>query len=197
MRETWSDPWVGKTPWRRERLPTPVFWPGEFHGLYSPRGRKESDMTEQLSLSFILKCDSNYLLLETMENSGWVVLGRSPACWPCPARGCFSPLWWLPMLFLNHPPGWFSRSPFIQRPTRGNQLPRCHVTSCHLDLPCPLQLAQPIAAHPTHHDLPRPSWLAPRITASSLVPNGAHTVDRDDIYLAWGRAHVVELVSQS
>jgi len=26
------DPWVGKIPWRRERLPTPVFWPGEFHG---------------------------------------------------------------------------------------------------------------------------------------------------------------------
>ena len=24
----------------RERLPTPVFWPREFHGLYSPRGRK-------------------------------------------------------------------------------------------------------------------------------------------------------------
>ena len=27
--------WVGKIPWRRERLPTPVFWPGEFHGLQS------------------------------------------------------------------------------------------------------------------------------------------------------------------
>ena len=40
------DPWVGKIPWRRERLPTPVFWPGEFHGLYSPWGCKESDMTE-------------------------------------------------------------------------------------------------------------------------------------------------------
>ena len=39
-------PWVGKIPWRRERLPTPVFWPGEFHGLYSPRGRKELDTTE-------------------------------------------------------------------------------------------------------------------------------------------------------
>ena len=26
-----SNPWVGKMPWRRERLPTPVFWPGEFH----------------------------------------------------------------------------------------------------------------------------------------------------------------------
>ena len=39
-------------PWRRERLPTPVFWPGEFHGLYSPWGHKESDTTEQLSHSF-------------------------------------------------------------------------------------------------------------------------------------------------
>ena len=26
--ETWVDPWVGKIPWRRECLPTPVFWPG-------------------------------------------------------------------------------------------------------------------------------------------------------------------------
>ena len=34
------DSWVGKIPWRRERLPTPVFWPGEFHGLYSPWGRR-------------------------------------------------------------------------------------------------------------------------------------------------------------
>ena len=32
------DPWVGKIPWRRKRLPTPVLWPGEFHGLYSPWG---------------------------------------------------------------------------------------------------------------------------------------------------------------
>ena len=37
--------------WRREQLPTPVFWPGEFQGLYSPWGRKESDMTERLSFS--------------------------------------------------------------------------------------------------------------------------------------------------
>ena len=32
--------WVGKIPWRRERLPTPVFWPGEFHGLYSLWGHE-------------------------------------------------------------------------------------------------------------------------------------------------------------
>ena len=28
MQETWFDPWVWKIPWRRERLLTPVFWPG-------------------------------------------------------------------------------------------------------------------------------------------------------------------------
>ena len=44
-------PGLGRFPWRRERLPTLFFWPGEFHGLYSPWGCKESDTTEQLSLS--------------------------------------------------------------------------------------------------------------------------------------------------
>ena len=34
------DPWVGKIPWRRERLPTPVFWLGE------TMGHKELDVTE-------------------------------------------------------------------------------------------------------------------------------------------------------
>ena len=37
--------------WRKEKLPTIVFWPGEFLGLYSPWGRKESDITERFSLS--------------------------------------------------------------------------------------------------------------------------------------------------
>ena len=44
------DPWIGKIPWRREWLPTPVFWPGEFHGQrsragYSPWGRKHDWVT--------------------------------------------------------------------------------------------------------------------------------------------------------
>ena len=38
----------------KERLPTPVFLPGEFHGLYSPRDHKESDTTEILSLHFMI-----------------------------------------------------------------------------------------------------------------------------------------------
>ena len=50
------EPWVRKIPWRRERLPTPVFWPGEFHGVCSPWGCKESDTTEWLSLSRGYKC---------------------------------------------------------------------------------------------------------------------------------------------
>ena len=51
-------PRVGKTPWRMEWLPAPVFLPGEFHGQrslagYGPWGRKESDTTERLTLSSI------------------------------------------------------------------------------------------------------------------------------------------------
>ena len=53
-RRTGFDPWVGKIPWRTERLPTPVFLPGELHGQrslvgYSPWGHKESDTTDRLT----------------------------------------------------------------------------------------------------------------------------------------------------
>ena len=45
------NPWVRKTPWRREWLPTPVFLPGKFHGQRNLEGYSlwayiESDMTE-------------------------------------------------------------------------------------------------------------------------------------------------------
>ena len=43
-----SIPGLGRSPWRRKRLPTPVSWPGEFHKMYSPWDSKESDTTEQL-----------------------------------------------------------------------------------------------------------------------------------------------------
>ena len=48
MQETWVQSLRWEDPWRREQLPTPLFWPGEFHELYSPWGRKESDTTERL-----------------------------------------------------------------------------------------------------------------------------------------------------
>ena len=53
------DPWVRKIPWRREWLPIPVFFPGEFHGqkslaCLSPWGSKD-----RLTLSLFSK---KYLL---------------------------------------------------------------------------------------------------------------------------------------
>ena len=35
MRETWVQSLGWEDPLEKERLPTPVFWPGEFRGLYS------------------------------------------------------------------------------------------------------------------------------------------------------------------
>ena len=46
MWETWVQSLGWEDPWRRERLPTPVLWPGDFHRLYVPWGLKELDMTE-------------------------------------------------------------------------------------------------------------------------------------------------------
>ena len=62
--------WVGKIPWRKERVPTPAFWPGEFHGLYSPWGHKELDMTGRLSLSigFINRKQNNNGLLSEINS---------------------------------------------------------------------------------------------------------------------------------
>ena len=75
MRETWirspvwEDPLFGKIPWKKERPPTPVVWPGEFLGLYSPWRYKESDMTEWLSLV------PEWCSQQQFESSSWWVFG--------------------------------------------------------------------------------------------------------------------------
>ena len=47
MQETGSNPRVGKIPWRREWLPTPVLSPGKFHGQATVHGvAKESETTD-------------------------------------------------------------------------------------------------------------------------------------------------------
>ena len=51
MWETWVRSLGWEDPLERERLSTPVFRPGEFHGLYSTWDRKEWNTTEQLSFS--------------------------------------------------------------------------------------------------------------------------------------------------
>ena len=56
-------------PWRRERLPTLVFWPGEFQGLYSPWGRRESDMSNfHFSLSCIGEGNGDPLQYSCLES---------------------------------------------------------------------------------------------------------------------------------
>ena len=75
--ETWVWSLGWKILWRRERLPTPVFWPGEFHGLYNPWGRKKSDATQRLSLSLSL-----WQLRKGGKREGFPggASGKEPAC---------------------------------------------------------------------------------------------------------------------
>ena len=55
----------------------PVFWPREFHGLYSSWGRKESDMTKRLSTHSLtqrsLRLSSALFILFTLFCSSEVV----------------------------------------------------------------------------------------------------------------------------
>ena len=46
MWETWVQFLGWKDPMEKGKATPPVFWPGEFHGLYSPGGHKESDTIE-------------------------------------------------------------------------------------------------------------------------------------------------------
>ena len=75
------DLWVGKIPWRRKRLPTLVFWPGEFHGLYSPWGHKELDTSEQLSLHFT-PLHFNSLRFTLLQHAGRLGWQSAHSSWP-------------------------------------------------------------------------------------------------------------------
>ena len=55
MQETWVQSLDWEDPLEKGKAPTPVSWPGEFQGLYSPWGHKESDTTERLALSLYLR----------------------------------------------------------------------------------------------------------------------------------------------
>ena len=68
------DSCVGKIPWRRERLPTPVFRPKKFHGLYSPWSCKESDITEQFSLhhEWRIDAETEALILWPPDAKSWL-----------------------------------------------------------------------------------------------------------------------------
>ena len=68
MWENWVWSLVGKIPWRRERVPTPLFWPGEFPGLYSLwGGARKSDTTEWLSLSLLWSENLSHRLVSSLS----------------------------------------------------------------------------------------------------------------------------------
>ena len=71
MWKTWILSLLRKIPWRRERLPTPVSWPGEFHGFYSPRGHKESDTTERLHCHLQMVKKSPAMWETCVQSLGW------------------------------------------------------------------------------------------------------------------------------
>ena len=75
MWETWVQFLGWDDPWRKEWLPTPVFWPGEFHGQrsltgYSPWGLNELNMSDfhkiYYSVSFLLQECPNHVLFSEM-----------------------------------------------------------------------------------------------------------------------------------
>ena len=52
VQQTWVQSLGWEDPLEKGKATTPIFWPGEFHGLCSPWSHKESDTTERLSFLF-------------------------------------------------------------------------------------------------------------------------------------------------
>ena len=98
MQKTWVQFLGWEDPLEKEKLSTPVFWPGEFHGLRSPWGRKESDTTEQLALHCVsFRPQLRWLFLwaalpDFLSQRGGSLLGPLAPCLPChtalPGPGC-------------------------------------------------------------------------------------------------------------
>ena len=79
-------PGLGRSPWRREGLPTPVFLPGESHGQgslggHSPQDRKESDTTERLTKK---KRNTNHRMVLTIS--------QCTAQWCEVCSNCYAPI---------------------------------------------------------------------------------------------------------
>ena len=95
MRETGFNPWVGKIPWNRKWQPTPVLLPGKFHGQRSlagdsPWGRKQSDMTERLTLSLRGWSWQRWLMTPKVRSSSAFLQGW---LWPPAAFVKICPEW--------------------------------------------------------------------------------------------------------
>ena len=75
MQETWVRSLGWEDALEKGMLPPPLFWPGEFHGLYSPWGLKDSDFSELVAMIVyggvsVLKQFTKFTVLQ--KNSGFI-----------------------------------------------------------------------------------------------------------------------------
>ena len=100
-RGAWHNAVCGVTKKWTERLPTPVFWTGESHEQrslsgYSPWGRKESDMTERLSLATErqkIRAHTPWYLQECVYSFKHRVKGKSLEEFTSNSNAGWLPLW--------------------------------------------------------------------------------------------------------
>ena len=71
MWETWVRSLGWEDPLEKGKATTPVYWPGEFQGLYSPWGCKELDTTEPLSVFTFTVSSANTTLSEAGSDPTW------------------------------------------------------------------------------------------------------------------------------
>ena len=136
----WFSSWVRKIYWSRDRLPTPVFWPGEFHGLYiyivhevSKSQTRLSDFHFHLLLMFCHLCPC--------EEPMWSPLQRAIQILAfdrlCNSNGRACPLWTKSPLcikysdtFLRSSFGWTFTRPFHTNMHIANML----INTCQIKL---------------------------------------------------------------
>ena len=70
------DPWVGKIHWRRERLPTPVFWPRKFHGQ-----SMRSQRVGHNWVTFTFMNRSYHFLTDQGSSAYFYLFSFIPLCW--------------------------------------------------------------------------------------------------------------------
>ena len=72
MRETWVQPLGWEDALEKGRLPTPVFWPGELHELYSPWGHKSRTRLSDFHVSIKLESTIHRGIEKSSSNSFFV-----------------------------------------------------------------------------------------------------------------------------
>ena len=79
MWETWARSWVGKIPWRRERLPTPVFLPGESSWTEEPGGLQSMGL-QTVGHNWVTKYTCGVIFITTLCQALCLILAKNNPC---------------------------------------------------------------------------------------------------------------------